>query len=427
MEEKTFDSKDSSRLLDTRHNEVVTLGRYLDGLTLSVYGYTHDHVSQELESKQDELWETGKVSPYSLKAPSDSLLSALPEVNLLRIQDYGRDGFKYHLDNEYMNLRVKGLGYLPDLRLKFKAPFLYRLQGYLPDLKDIASEIHDHFLEKVQSIRVSECAFAVDFQVRAGMIPQVEDAVGGSKKWITEGEGSAAPTGLTLGKNSKRIEFQIYDKSVEIEKSKKQWMKKFWFQHQGYSESSATYRAEFRFRREILNDFKKPDEHIPTGINTIEDLDRSLGDLLQYAVGNESQKIKSWLRFCTPESRETSNGRKSRSSYRPTAPWWKVVAAEFVNGTTPSGRVRMSPGSGYSPEHTRKMLYSYIVKLAAERWIANPECFPFIEDYIGEAYKHAFYSVLETKGTTWAEEVQAKAYELRQKGCIVEERVEKAA
>lgn len=414
MTKKTFETEESGKASGTVQDEVVPLGRYLDGLTLSVYGRMYEQTLYDLDTCQKSQWDSTRSSE---SYPVGISIDDLPAVGAMRMQDYGRDGYQFHLDNEYLNLRLSGRGPLPSLRMRFKASLLYHLRGSLHDLGDIASEVCAHFLEEIRSIRVSECAVAVDFQNGAAQIPQIEDAVGRCKKWSADGEGSTVPTGLTLGKHSKRIEFQIYNKTTEIGKSRKQWMRDFWAQHEGYDPSSTVYRAEFRFRRELLNLFRKPHDGYPEGINTLDDLEDGLGDLLRYAVGGEERQSKAWLRFCTPESRETRTGKRSRSSYRPDATWWKAVASEFITGTTPSGRVRMNPGSSYSPEHTRKALYAYTVKRAAELCIEKPGWFPSFDDLVPEAVKDDFCSILAFKGITWEEAVMEKVNELHRRGC----------
>lgn len=386
-------------------SKVVTLGRYLDKLNLSVYGSPLESVVSELNSRRQELWETGSTAPYTV---STSVLES--DLNF-RLQDYGGDGYRFHLDGEGVNVGFCKQDVSPDLRITFKPSLLCDLEGSLQKLGILSEEVAAAFLHSPSITKVSRCDYAVDFQCEGFEIPlPQDDAVCRVSKWDFKICTSSSSYGSirTVG-NPKKINFTMYDKTAETKNKAKHWMHDLWSQHQDYDDSLTVWRAEFRFGREFVNDFRKPDDPSGRGIDTLRDLEEARGDLLHYAVGHEGQDTGAWLRFCTPESRET------RNSNRPIAPFWQTIAHEFREGTCPAGRKRIGAVSSYSPEHTLQMSSVYAAKIAAEIYLASDEI-PAFEDSVAWISQKEVSSLLASKGISWEQAVEAEAYKLKQKG-----------
>lgn len=387
------------------HSKVVTLGRYLDKLNLSVYGSPLEPVVSELNSRRQELWETGSTAPYKVST------SVLESDLVFRLQDYGGDGYRFHLDGEDVNVGLCSQDVKPDLRITFKPALLCGLEGSLQKLGILSEELAAAFLRSTSTTKVSRCDYAVDFQCEGFEIPlPQDDAVCRVSKWDFKiCTSSRSYLSIRTDGNAKKISFTMYDKTAETKNKAKHWMHDLWSQHQDYDGSLTVWRAEFRFGRESLNDFRKPDDPSGRGIVTIRDLEEARGDLLHYAVGHEDQDTGAWLRFCTPESRET------RNSNRPVAPFWQTIAQEFREGTCPSGRKRIGAVSSYSPEHTLQMECAYSKKRAAEIYLALGKI-PSFEDSVARISQEEASSLLASKGISWERAIEREAYNLKLKG-----------
>lgn len=111
-------------------------------------------------------------------------------------------------------------------------------------------------------------------------------------------------TGLTIGRGS-TILCRIYDKTMEIQKSGKEWFKDIWQKNQ-WNENKPVWRVEFQLRRKVLKEFS---------IDSVQDSFDNLESLWKYLTGQ-------WLQIRKPvKDEKVSNWSVTKK--------WKVVQTAF--------------------------------------------------------------------------------------------------
>lgn len=96
---------------------------------------------------------------------------------------------------------------------------------------------------------------------------------------------------------------RLYDKTLEIKKSKKDYLKDIW-KNEGWDEKQKVWRLEFQFRREVLKQLN---------ILSVPDLLANLKNLWEYATHD-------WLRLTIPNSKDETQTRW------PNHPLWDVLS-----------------------------------------------------------------------------------------------------
>lgn len=291
---------------------------------------------------------------------------------------------------------------MPALRIQFKAAALYE---YEPD---VLGGIVDDFVRAwigpklIYKAKVTRADVCVDFQQPDFRLPDMADVVTRARERTVHYLGSD-PNAITLGKRNGSLQAQIYCKSKELEQVSKAWMLQVWEASGKYDKTLAVWRAELRYYRDGLRAF---------GIDTLDDLLSSLGDLAEYAIGDSAG---SWLRISEASSRGEQSQRRHVTA------WWSGVRSAFLDGAMTSGRKR----KGYDPRPS----YSRCVEMAGSmmaraaalarfgdakdvmsselRTIAmNPEAFARV---VGNTYREH----LRSKQMSWADKVNIRTAELR--------------
>jgi hypothetical protein len=85
---------------------------------------------------------------------------------------------------------------------------------------------------------------------------------------------------------------RLYDKSREIKKTRKDFLKHLW-QASGWDEQSTVWRLEFQFRRPVLREL---------GVETAADLSNHIAGLWRYAT-------QEWLRLAIPNANDATRSR----------------------------------------------------------------------------------------------------------------------
>jgi len=112
---------------------------------------------------------------------------------------------------------------------------------------------------------------------------------------------------------------RLYDKTLELEKSKKNYLKPLW-KMAGWDEQSPVWRLEFQFKREALKEL---------GVLEIEHLIQQCGGLWKYAAAD-------WLRLTVPNADDTNQTRWNNH------PLWSDLAEVNWNSrqSSPLFRIR---------------------------------------------------------------------------------------
>ena len=119
---------------------------------------------------------------------------------------------------------------------------------------------------------------------------------------------------LDFGSHASKLSAQIYNKTAEIKKHKKQWFEPLWAVN-GYNPELPVWRLEFRFKRDFLHDFGFDGE---SGIDGAFDILNCLSALWTYAT-------EEWLRFVDVAATEDSN-----TSRRPTHLIWQAIQQAYA-------------------------------------------------------------------------------------------------
>ncbi len=113
----------------------------------------------------------------------------------------------------------------------------------------------------------------------------------------------------------------IYDKTKEITRSRKEWMKEVW-ERNGWDSASRVVRVEFRYKRECLRELGVEEAY----------------DFLDQIPGLWAYSSLQWLRHTIP-THDTNRGRWL------TSPFWQAVQqADFFGEGTPAIRERKNAG-----------------------------------------------------------------------------------
>ena len=364
---------------------VVVLGKFVDALRLSVYGRLVEERIRELLRLRSALEESvnGRACVGSIPGVPGGELFLVPR---------SRGKYQFVLENRAVYLELTTRPNLPAIIVQFRSRVLYECN--LEALEDIVHRIAHFFLKPGFSYAVSRFDLALDYQADGWELPAMEDVITRARKKSLDEHKGTTPVCMTLGKRGGTLQVQIYSKTEELRKSKKEWMHEIYRENDRYDESLAVWRVELRFFREILREMD---------VHTIADVSSSLGDLVRLVVGGEG--IKPWLRMTDPGSRDVRRDR------RPAAPWWEQVSASFVEGLPTTGRLRKNRERHPSYEHTLTMLLTYSKKLAAMEKDGGHDCGDSL-DAFADTLKGYLLADADRKGLSWAEVVELKAREL---------------
>jgi hypothetical protein len=225
--------------------------------------------------------------------------------------------YRIVLDNDRLNISLGNRvpsEHSPSVYVQVKSEFIHSagIKAARQQVLDVVHEIYDSPPQREQVSRVD---LFVDIPWSKRFNP------GDVEKFITRAKSKAVfydgdrVSGFTLGKD--RIVARIYNKTLEIRKSGKDWLLDRW----GVGEGVTVYRIEIQYRREALKDFH---------IETFDDLLMASQALWDYAVND-------WL---------SMRGTGKKKARRDLVKFWETVqAAKLDDNTAPLiKRERMRSG-----------------------------------------------------------------------------------
>ncbi len=358
------------------------LSKYVDALRVSIQGRLKDEIIEALGAAKEEA-----LREFGDGRAGDFAVPGLPG-GPLRISPTARNKYEFILRNGAVYLEVTSWANLPALIIQPMAYVFY--QHDLGEVETMVDDIAAFFLEPGFEILVSSFHLAVDFQGEGFELPDARDVVTRARKRKVEGDGPE-PNTMTFGRRNGALQVQIYDKTEELKKSGKGWMRDVWREGGRYTEGLAAWRVEYRFSRKKLRELS---------INTIADLRVGMGDLVQAVVGDGG--AGPWIRIASPDTRGHGQDR------RPAAPWWEDIKAASLDGIPATGL--LDEPSQREPDlgHTETMLFAYL-----EKWMAlgggeglHPSETPLEEftDLLARRYSEH----LDFKGTSRLEAIDAR-------------------
>ncbi len=261
--------------IDGEHN-VFRAG--VDSLYLSFTG----DLSEEVEKKLIEL---------KLLAQSDDpfeVARAIIELCNHRFEVFasGTKNFPYILKDGVFNIKVSRATSekLPLAYVQISSEALTQ-SGLLPVVRELKNILRH--LGAYTTVNVSRLDICCDFSTSVvfGQL-SVDSWISQSRKRHSYSEGENF-SGYVFGQGSP-ISARLYDKTLEIRKSKKDYMKDIWW-GEGWDRHSQVWRLEFQIRRSVL---------VEQGISSFDDLLAILNSLWRYATQN-------WLRLVLPGEDKT--------------------------------------------------------------------------------------------------------------------------
>ncbi len=383
------------------------LGRYVDGLHVSVFGEPCSSVFEDLRSEKGLL----RASPRGLR--EFRCISGVPGGPLMLTTE-GGSRYQFVLRNGAVSrLEVTSRGHLPKVMIQFRANILH--DHDLKEVDAVVERIAGFFLEPGFEAKVSRFDLAVDFQAQGWEMPERKDIIT-RLEGRAHDEGPARLTGRTFGSKKGPLQVEIYDKTARIAKHPKEgWVRQEWAAREAYDEWLPVFRVEVRFFRNVLRQFKREDAVTGrlTGVDSVSDLNSGVGDLVRHVLGDADANGARFL-VASPDTR------KRRSDRRRAAPWWEEIVRAFVENLPGTGRVRRrSASSGPDLKRARSTALTALVQTAAWERARGPRLLPSPEKYLGPALLQHLPAWLEAKGFgSWGEAVDFEVKKLVSSGKV---------
>ncbi len=258
--------------------------------------------------------------------------------------------FSYLLDHPDYGIQVAG-------KKARKVPLAYvQIKSRLiTDIGDIgAASVLRELVSQLGVIegpaKVSRIDLCADFTAPHGLDEWSKHAWVRRARHLDRHDDAELFSGWSIGRGGELMS-RTYDKTLEIKKSKKDYMKGIWAKA-GWDGISPVYRQEFQFRRGVLCELGELD--LPS-------VSARLGDLWRYA-GTD------WLRLTV----ENGDSNKSR---RPSHPLWKeLMAIDWLNREQGTALIRTRRADTV-PQDPRfyQGLMSLISRYMAAKAITDPD------------------------------------------------------
>ncbi len=362
---------------------INVVGNYVDGLEVSVSGTPRWTVFEELRATKSAL----RASPQGLREIGFS--PDVPGGPLMLASD-GGSKYQFVLRNGAIKrLEVTSRGAVPKVMVQFRASALY--EHDLEGAEGIVDALVDPFVQPGYEIKVGRFDAALDFQCVRWRWPEVEDIVCRARKYHVHYDGKGI-TGMAFGRYRGPMQVVIYDKSLEAKMHRKEWIEGVWVESESYDERLPVFRTELRFGRGVLRDF---------GVNSVADLRSLRGDLMRYAVGGE----RPWFRVASTDPR--GRGQDRRGS----APWWREVRGNSIEGLPQTGRVRRR-GATSVPDlkRARSTMITSAVQTAAWEKVLGRHASDSPAGYLGPVAMEGLPGWLGANGVdSWDQAVSLRA------------------
>lgn len=224
--------------------------------------------------------------------------------------------------------------------------------GYLSSVTPTEAEKHlrsivGQFGELEGAAMVSRIDLFVDF------VSSVDMESWDRRAWVTRGRKIWAHaegddfTGWSIGLGG-IISARLYNKSLEIETSGKEYLKELWRQV-GWDGEATVWRLEFELKREVLT------QH---GLSTLHDTLPHLNGLWSYATTE-------WLRLSIPDQKDTTRSRW------PVHPLWQCLSSVDFEGDGGPLTKRFTPAREPSDDKIFSLGFSMVINFMAKKGIRD--------------------------------------------------------
>lgn len=273
----------------------------IDSLYISFKGTLKEGISETLEQK--------KTFAQSEDEREQALATLLIDDHCLEVRDRGKGRYAFVLVDGWYHIQISSSKSksLPTVYVQISSDLLHCYGSYiaLNMLRSLVKEL----LVETEEETVSRVDLFVDFVTDANF-----ESIG-KGSWVTRANNIHSYwsgntfTGWSIGQGGV-ISARLYDKTVEIEKSGKDYFKPIWVKG-GWQEGQRIWRLEFQLRREFLGQMS---------IKRFVEFAESSNDVWRYCT-------QDWLRL------SVKNGSKNQARLKPHWVWDKVQMVKFDAGT----------------------------------------------------------------------------------------------
>ncbi|MGO9014843.1 MAG: hypothetical protein ACLQF0_07670 [Dissulfurispiraceae bacterium] len=277
----------------------LNIGFYLDAYKLTEEDFTY------LETLKQRARDEGfnAIEPFEFKGKFFTGITSAKNI------------YAYVLINNDVTVKIArklSQGTYPEIFIEYRSRLLL---GGLKDAYLIVKEWVESWAD-IEREKVSRADITVDFQGQLKI--NIDDVVmrcRNNGEYYEAYRDGRRLTGYRFG--SAALQCRIYDKTVEIEKSGKLYLKEEW-KKQGWDEETEVWRVEFQLRRDMLKEFQ---------VETLQNLIDHAPDIWRYLTAE-------WLTV-----RQPSRTDKTRSRWELTKTW-KIVVESFKGFGILTGIVR---------------------------------------------------------------------------------------
>ena len=274
----------------------------VDSLYLSFKGSLKPGLLEELEilkqlAQSEDLEESSRA------------VITIGEHNF-EVRDKGQGYFSYVLADNWFLVKISASSkrLVPTVYAQISSELLncFGLERAVASLHEVLKSLMDF----IDSTQVSRADIFVDFHT------EVDFGSLDRRSWITRVDKIDAFwsgnrfNGWAIGRGGD-ISARLYDKTIEIEVSRKDFFRALWSQ-KGWQSGQQVYRLEYQLRRPVLKQF---------GINSVSELQASMSDLWRFATCE-------WLRLGVASDDE------NRSRWLPSPAWQDIQRVSFGDGSS---------------------------------------------------------------------------------------------
>lgn len=222
-------------------NSITVLSSGIDSLYVSFRGAPNPSVLETLRPLQTEARESGQPQVLRLAGATKAL-----------VQPSGWGRYRYWLRCDGFDAFLGSGSGLPSVYVRLLSSFIHEV-GPTSALAEVNLFVNGPLLAEMDEVRCSRVDIYADFQ---GWVPRSDDHqhfVGRSRKntWHTAVHHDGRSfTGFTFGRDA--MVARLYDKSLEITRSGKDWMREVWGDR--LDPSQPVWRLEFQLRRQVLKE-----------------------------------------------------------------------------------------------------------------------------------------------------------------------------
>ena len=279
--------------------EFKNIFKGLDSLYVSFNGTLKEGLTEFLNEK--------KTLAQSDDEKKQALATMDIEDHHFEVIDKGAGYYTYILADNWYQIKITASKKqkVPTIYVQIKSELLNRAghEYSIYKLREIVSKL----LVLIEEEKVSRADIFVDFVTDAD-IERIEEQSLVTKTRKKDKHWYGGFTGWSLGLGG-IISARLYDKTVEIKKSQKDYLIKFW-EYGGWDPSERVWRLEFQLKREFLGQMH---------IKTYSDLLSKTNDIWQYCTCN-------WLKLAIDD--DTQN----RTRWEIDPLWKAIQGVRFLDG-----------------------------------------------------------------------------------------------